>query len=124
MIYLEPKEEDFRIFSEVLTILLEADEKETVKKIVLSKIGKIKGFKSDKEQRQASLETLGYCSILETDEHKGFLKKYTNFASAPKKSHSSDWSYPVDLWLGKDGINKEAFRFWFGEYPQLEKFWK
>ncbi|PKH51592.1 hypothetical protein CXF68_13260 [Tenacibaculum sp. Bg11-29] len=120
----KPSNEDFRIFSEIITILLEADEKDTVKKTVLSKIGKIKGFKSDKEQRQALLETLGYCSILETDEHKGFLKKYTNFASAPKKSHSSDWNYPVDFWLGKEGINKEAFKFWFGEYPQLEKFWK
>ena len=120
----KPSNEDFRIFSEILTILLEADEKDTVKKTVLSKIGKIKGFKSDKVQRQALLETLGYCSILETDKHKGFLEHYTNYASAPKKSHSSDWKYPVDFWLGKDGINKEAFKFWFGEYPQLEKFWK
>ncbi len=120
----KPMEEDFIIFSEILTILLEADEKDTVKKTVLSKIGKIKGFKSNKEQRQALLETLGYCSILETDEHKGFLKKYTNFASAPKKAHSSDWNYPVDFWLGKDGINKEAFKFWFGDYLELKRFWK
>ncbi|SNQ44780.1 hypothetical protein [Cellulophaga lytica] len=120
----QPTESDFRIFSEILTILLEADEKDTVKKTVQSKIGKIKGFKSNAEQRQALLETLGYCSILETDEHKGFLEYYTNFASAPKKTHSSDWNYPVDFWLGKDGINKEAFKFWFGEYSQLEKFWK
>ncbi|WP_298507196.1 hypothetical protein [uncultured Maribacter sp.] len=121
---IQPTESDFRIFSEILTILLDANEKDTVKKTIQSKIGKIKGFKSDAEQRQALLETLGYCSILETSEHKGFLEHYTNFASAPKKTHSSDWKYPVDFWLGKDGINKEAFKFWFEEYPQLEKFWK
>ncbi|SIT01231.1 hypothetical protein SAMN05421766_10710 [Zobellia uliginosa] len=120
----QPTESDFRIFSEILTILLEANEKDTVKKTIQSKIGKIKGFKSDAEQRQALLETLGYCSILETQEHKGLLNNYLNLAIAPTKTHSSDWKYPVDFWLGKDGINKEAFKFWFGEYSQLDKFWK
>ena len=122
--FVKPTESDFRIFSEILTILLAADEKDTVKKTVQLKIGKIKGFKSTTEQRKALLETLGYCSILETNEHKGFLKKYTNLASAPRKTHSSDWNYPVDFWLGKDGINKDAFKFWFGEYKELEQFWR
>lgn len=76
------------------------------------------------DKKKALLETLGYCSILETNEHKGFLKKYTNLASAPRKTHSSDWNYPVDFWLGKDGINKDAFKFWFGEYKELEQFWR
>lgn len=119
---IQPTALDFRIFSEIITILLEADKKDTVKKTVQSKIGKIKGFQSNAEQRQALLETLGYCSILETEEHKGFLEYYTNFASLPKKTHVSDWKYPVDFWRGKNGINKEAFKFWFGEYPELEKF--
>ena len=122
--FVKPTESDFRIFSEILTILLAADKKDTVKKTVQLKIGKIKGFKSTTEQRKALLETLGYCSILETNEHKGFLKKYTNLASAPRKTHSSDWNYPVDFWLGKDGINKDAFKFWFGEYKELEQFWR
>ena len=119
-----PTKEDFRIFSETLEIILSVHEKDTLKETVLSKIGKIKGFKSNTEQKQVLLETLGYCSILETNEHRGFLKHYTNFASAPKKTHNSDWRYPVDFWLGKDGINKVAFKFWFGEYVDLEKFWK
>lgn len=122
--FVKPIKSDLRIFSEILTILLDADEKDTVKKNIQSKIGKIKGFKSNTEQRQALLETLGYCGILETNEHKGFLGKYTNFASAPRKSHSSNWNYPVDFWLGKDGINKENFKFWFGEYEELKQFWK
>jgi len=122
--FIAPNSEDFRIFSEIITILLDTDADSTVKKEVSSKINKIKGVKSVAYQRQALLETLGYCSILETSEHKGLLNQYTNIAVAPSKTHSSDWNYPVDFWLGKDGINKEAFKFWFGEYPQLEKFWK
>lgn len=120
----KPIESDFRIFSEIITVLLQANEKETVKKTVQSKIGNIRGFKSNTEQRQALLETLGYCSILETKEHKGLLEHYTNCASTPRKTHSSDWNYPVDFWSGKDGINKQAFRFWFEEYKELEQFWK
>ncbi len=120
----KPTKEDFRIFKDILDIILQTNEDETLKKTVLSKINNIKGFKSNVQQRQALLETLGYCSILETQRHKGFLSRYINFANAPRKTHSSDWSYPVDFWLGKDGINKEAFKFWFSDYPELEQFWK
>lgn len=117
-------EEDIRIFSEILDILLNIEENDTLKKEVIKSIGKIKGFKTKPEQRQVLLETLGYCSILETEKYKGLLKEYTNLAVAPRKTHSSDWNYPVDFWLGKDGINKEAFKFWFGDYKELEKYWK
>jgi hypothetical protein len=117
-------EEDIRIFSEILDILLNIEEDATLKKEVLKNIGKIKGFKTKPEQRQVLLETLGYCSILDTEKHKGLLEEYTNLAVAPRKTHSSDWNYPVDFWLGKDGINKQAFKFWFGNYKELEKYWK
>jgi hypothetical protein len=117
-------EEDIRIFSEILDIVLDTEEDATLKKDVVKRIGKIKGFKTKPEQRQVLLETLGYCSILETDVHKGLLGKYINLSVAPRKTHSSDWNYPVDFWLGKDGINKKAFKFWFGDYKELEKYWK
>lgn len=49
---LAPKKEDFRIFSEIINILLEARPGDTVKKTIQSGIGKIQGFKSNTEQRQ------------------------------------------------------------------------
>jgi hypothetical protein len=58
----KPTKEDLRIFSEVITILSEASSEEPVKKSVQSNIGKIKGFQSNAEQRQALLETLGYAA--------------------------------------------------------------
>ncbi|MEC0090827.1 hypothetical protein [Paenibacillus macquariensis] len=121
---IQVNEQDILIFSEIIDIILKADENETLKKEVQKNIGKIKGFKAKTEERQVLLETLGYCSILETPKYKGLLKEYINLAVAPRKTHSSDWNYPVDFWLGKDGINKEAFKFWFGNYKQLERFWK
>ncbi|MFD1602893.1 hypothetical protein ACFSJW_24695 [Flavobacterium artemisiae] len=116
--------DDIRIFSEILDIIVSTEEDDTLKRNTLKSIGKIKGLKTTSEQRQVLLETLGYCSILETDKYKGLLEEYTNLAVAPKKTHSSDWNYPVDFWLGKDGINKKAFKYWFGDYKELEKYWK
>lgn len=118
---IEPSDEDFRIFSDILEVIIDSDEKETP--ITLQKkIQKIKIFKSNADQRKGLLETLGYCSILETDKYKGLLKQYINLAVAPRKTHGSDWNYPMDWWNGKDGINKEALKFWFGNYPELKKF--
>lgn len=116
--------EDIRIFSEIIDIILKAEDDDTLKKDVQKNIGKIKGFKTKIEDRKVLLETLGYCSILETEKYKGLLGEYTNLAVAPRKTHDSDWNYPVDFWLGKDGINKKAFKFWFGDYKELEKYWK
>ncbi|MEB3801521.1 hypothetical protein INQ45_10805 [Flavobacterium columnare] len=120
---IDPNNEDFRIFSDILDILLNAEPNENLKKSIVSSIKKIKGFKSNTEQIQCILETLGYCSILETQEQKGLLNQYINLATAPRKTHSSDWNYPVDFWLGKNGINKKAFSFWFGKYVELEKYY-
>ena len=120
----EPSKEDINIFLTIMDLIVNAGENEKAKKEVESKIGRITSFRSNKEQRKVLLETLGYCSILETVTHKGSWTKFTNLGNAPRANINSDWEYPVDFWVGKDGINREAFEFWFGEYPELEKFWK
>ena len=68
---------------------------------------------------QCILETLGVCGILRTEKHKGPFYEYTSPASPPRTSRSSDWSYPVDFWKGSDGIDWEAFYYWFGDYEEL-----
>lgn len=119
-----PKEKDLIIFSDILDLILSSKDKDLNKKQLLSRMSEIKIFSSNIEERKLLLETLGYCSILQTDKYKGLLHQYTNLAIAPHKTHSSDWEYPIDFWTGKDGINKEAFKFWFGNYTELERFWK
>jgi hypothetical protein len=118
----KPKQEDFEIFSSLLDLCANVDAEDTPTKL-LKKL-KIQGFKSTEEQRRFLINTMGYCSILETENQKGFLTKYTNLGVAPRKSHYSDWHYPVDWWKGKDGINKEAVKFWFGEYPEFKKYFE
>jgi hypothetical protein len=113
-----PQEEDYNIFNEIIKIVKSASNDEKPNDIS-KKIAKIKHFKSTGEQRKVFLETLGYCSILETPEHKGFLSKFTSLEHAPRKTKSSDWSYPVDWWTGKFGINEDAYNFWFGDCNKL-----
>lgn len=115
----EPLKQDFEIFKSIIETIKSAKANDGPSE-TQKRIGKTKGFKSNKEQRKVLLETLGYCSILETYEHIGFLNQYTNLGSAPRSRHSSDWLYPVDWWKGKDGVNKEALKNWFGEYKELQ----
>lgn len=110
---------DFKLFRMIMDVILSVDEKATPT-ILQKEIKKISCFKATKEQIQYFLETLGYCSILETSTHKGFLFQYTNLGIPPRKTHSSDWKYPVDFWKGKDGINHYAYEFWFGQYKELK----
>jgi hypothetical protein len=114
----ESSDLDFTIFLDILKTICNLEKKDTP--VILKKrLKSILNFKSDEEQRISIIETLGYCSILENSKHKGFLTDYIILGLAPRKRHSSDWTYPIDWWTGEDGINKEAFNFWFGDYPEL-----
>lgn len=72
------------------------------------------------EKLQFVLATLGVCGILHSQKHLGAFYQYTNLASAPRSSHSSDWQYPVDFWKGENSIDWNAFHYWFGEYNELK----
>ena len=119
-----PTSNDLIIFSKIIDIILSAQENDTLKKEVANEIKDVFSYRSNIFIAQTLLETLGFCSILDTPQHKGVLNEYINLANAPSKRPSSEWAYPVDFGVGKDGINKDAFKFWFGEYAELERFWK
>jgi hypothetical protein len=110
----EPTDEDRRIFGDILKVIEAAEPDDTLKTGILKATKKALGKKVTTEEAKAFLETLGYCGILETPEHPGFLERYVNPGYMPRKTHSSDWRYPADFWLGKDGIQREALTFWFG----------
>ncbi|MCS4304103.1 hypothetical protein [Chryseobacterium sp. BIGb0232] len=122
----KPTKEDFEIFANILDLILSCEETDTPnildKKLRQSKLLK----KENEEQRRSFLGLLGYCGILHSENHKGSFYEYNDsqLGAPPRKSRNSDWSYPIDYWTGKDGIDKDAFRFWFGEYKELERFWK
>ncbi len=121
---IKPNETDFTIFSDIMDCLMGASIQYTLKKDIVRKIKGIRAFKTNKYRTKSLLQTLGYCGILETEQHKSPFHGYVDLGMAPKKSHNSDWEYPVDFWTPADGINREAFKFWFGNYPELSRFWK
>jgi hypothetical protein len=115
----KPSKKDFDIFNNVIdTILLSED---GARPRDLEKIfGKI--FKSNKGQREMLIDQLGVIGILETEKYKGFHTKYTplNLRVIPAVS-KIDWIFPVCWWRGKDKINFEAYNYFFGHYPELER---
>ncbi len=80
------------------------------------RVRQIPDIRMNQEESRGLLELLGHCGILQTPEHRGFQEQFTYLGLAPRKSHSSDWCYPVDWWKGEHGVNEEAVAFWFGKY--------
>ena len=60
---LKPTRDDFAIFNAMFEVIKNADCNDGPAQVQKG-IGRIKGFKSNKEQRKSLLETLGFCSIL------------------------------------------------------------
>lgn len=111
-----PDDVDLGIFTSIINLILDVPDSCNANELE-KKLGKLKAFKSNKEERRGIIETLGYCGILETREHKGY---YLNFNDAetreqrPRGAQKNDWAYPVRFWKGKDGINEVALIYWFG----------
>lgn len=110
-----PQVKSVSMLEKVLTVL-RASEPNDKPVTMEKKIRAIAGIDMDQEQSRGLLDLLGQIGILETGKHKGFVHQYTYMGLAPRKSSSTDWSYPVDFWTGKDGVNEEAVNFWFGDY--------
>ncbi|RSC28596.1 hypothetical protein EGT09_20050 [Pseudomonas putida] len=88
-------------------------------KDMLKQLRKLKGVKMSEEEARSFIDLLGHCAILQTPEHPGLLQRFTNQGLASSSSRSSDWSYPVDFWTGANGVDADAMKYWFGDYPQL-----
>lgn len=113
----QPSFDDINIFIDVLDVVADSPSNETPSSLY-KKIRKISGIKLSVEQARHFIDTLGYAGILDTKRHQGFIFKYATHL-APRKSHSSDWAYPVDFWTGADGVNLEGVNYWFGRHPQI-----
>src|SRR5262249_5500620 len=74
-----------------------------------------KAFKSNKSERDALIGILGYCGIIATAEHPGFMRNFVPSSSRELPSRRFvDMAYPACWWKRTDGINQEAIAYWFG----------
>ena len=133
-------EQDFNMFREIMLCLKNAEPSAKIRDIhkqlkqsdfYKPLVNRIKRERMKQGATEAAndkiksiLETLGVCGILHTEKYKSPFYEYSNLAVAPRSSHSSDWAYPVDFWRGKDGIDWNAFTYWFENYEELKKLYE
>lgn len=110
-----PSAEDYEILKEIFNIIKEFPSEGKIRDLekAISKV-----IKSNKEEREVLLQILGFCSILSTDEYPGFINGFIPYVEREVPDHyKNDWSYPVCWWKGKSGLNKNAVKVLFPEYP-------
>lgn len=112
---LVPTPKDYEILSQIFLIIYEFPPEGKIRDLekALSKV-----IKSNKEEREVVLQILGFCSILSTRESPGFLNNFIPFVERDVPIHyKNDWSYPVCWWKGRDGLNVNAVKAIFSDYP-------
>ncbi|NLS96822.1 MAG: hypothetical protein GXX96_32200 [Planctomycetaceae bacterium] len=74
-----------------------------------------KAFKSSKAERDVLVGILGYCGILATAAHPGFLSGFVPWSERDlPERRFVDMAYPACWWQRADGINSKALAYWFG----------
>ena len=107
-----PTPEDVAVFKGVLKAIEAAPVKTS--SAVLQKY-MAKAFKSSKAERDVSVGILGYCGILVTEAHPGFMRRFVPWSERElPERHFVDMAYPACWWQRSDGINQEALAYWFG----------
>jgi hypothetical protein len=104
-----PTHADFERFAELLRLIRDAAPGATAAAVAKAIRPLAQG---NKYTRAALLETLGYCSILETQEHRGYLKEWVSWIER-ESARTGEMDLPVARWRGKDGLNLDALRHYF-----------
>jgi len=107
----KPTVEDIEIMNHILLIVRQCEPDMQASDLVKRLAGK---FKSNKAERQAMLQILGYCGILQREDFPGYFKSFVFHDD--RKTRSSYWTYPICWWRGVDGISQDVLEFYF---PQL-----
>lgn len=114
-----PTADDLEILNNIFKVIKNCPENLSAPKFEIY-LGKQKVLKSNRDERQNLLETLGYMGILESNDHKGFNRHFTNmsYQNEAIRSPRDEYEYPLRWWKVEDGLNKEAVDFWFGKYEK------
>lgn len=107
-----PTSSDVKVLKEILKTIEEAPAKTTSAALEKS-IGKC--FKSSKAERDIVVGIFGFCGILETKAHPGFMKRFVKWSDRDiPERHWVDMAYPACWWRRPDGLNHAAVDYWFG----------
>lgn len=107
-----PKPEDVAVFKGVLKAI-EAAPAKTSSAVLQKHLAKV--FKSSKAERDVFVGILGYCGILATEAHPGYVRRFVSWSDRELPDRRFvDMAYPACWWQRSDGINQEALAYWFG----------
>jgi hypothetical protein len=107
-----PKAKEVKVFR-VLVDSIEEVSPETPSAVLEKHLGKV--FKSNKAERDVVVGILGYCGILGTAAHPGYMRRFVPCSSRELPARRFvDMAYPACWWKRSDGVNQEALAYWFG----------
>jgi hypothetical protein len=107
-----PSARDVEVLKRVLKEIEKAPAK-TTSATLQKNLGTL--FKSNKAERDTVVAIFGFCGILETADHPGFMNGFIRFADRKLPDrHWVDMEYPACWWRRSDGINLKAIEYWFG----------
>jgi hypothetical protein len=110
--HVAPTAADVGIFQELLKAIEAAPAKASA--AVLQK-HLTKVFKSSKAERDVLVGILGYCGILATEAHPGYMRRFVPSSDRELPARRFvDMAFPACWWNRSDGINREAVSYWFG----------
>jgi hypothetical protein len=107
-----PTVADVTIFKDVLKAIEVAPQK-TSSAALEKRLAK--PLKSSKSERDTVVGILGYCGILATAEHPGYMHRFVPWSDRELPTRRFvDMAYPACWWQRSDGVNREALAYWFG----------
>ncbi|MDP1799564.1 MAG: hypothetical protein Q8K78_18850 [Planctomycetaceae bacterium] len=107
-----PTAADVAIFKGVLKAI-EASPVKTSSAVLQKSLAQ--AVKSSKAERDVLVGILGYCGILATPAHPGFLSRFVPWSERDLPDRRFvDMAYPACWWQSADGINAKALAYWFG----------
>ena len=100
------------VFKGVLKII-EAAPAKTSSAILQQRLAK--AFNSSKAERDVVVGILGFCGVLATAEHPGYMYRFVPWSDRELPGRRFvDVAYPACWWQRADGINSKALTYWFG----------
>lgn len=108
-----PTETDIDIFQKILDCVKLLGEQDKVGKL-RDRIIKERIFKTNKDEVSIILGELGICGILAGKQYPCFEERFVNVYDRDPVEYKSDFSYPINRWRAKDGINMDRLKNVFG----------
>ena len=109
-----PSSEDVEILEKILNCIKDLEPPNKAGKYA-NYITKQKIIKSNIDEIKTMLDILGIIGILSTEEDPCYVDKFNNVVGRNPLEHNNDFSYPLNRWHAKDGVNSRRFDIVFAE---------